>query len=80
MSKKRLTGEVVSTKMDKTIVISVDTLKTHRVYKKLIRGAKKYKARDEIGVKLGERVVIEECIPFSKTVTWKVITKLEEGK
>ena len=80
MPKKRLTGEVVSVKMNKTAVVSVDTSKTHRVYKKLIRSSKKFKARDDLGVNLGARVIIEECVPFSKTVTWKVITKLEEGK
>ncbi|MFC1621941.1 30S ribosomal protein S17 [Patescibacteria group bacterium] len=73
MSKKRFTGKVVSTKMEKTAVIAVETPKRHPVYKKLIKNTKKFKARDEIGVKVGDVVTIEECVPFSKTVKWKVV-------
>jgi len=77
MPKKRLTGRVTSTKMDKTVVVSVETAKRHKVYQKLIRTVKKFKARDNINVELGDLVVIEECAPFSKTVTWKVVSKLD---
>jgi len=77
MPKKRLTGKVTSTKMEKTAVVSVESVKRHKVYKKLIRRTKKFKARDELNVVLGDTVVIEECMPYSKTVTWKVVEKLE---
>jgi len=77
MPKKRLTGRVTSTKMDKTVVVSIETAKRHKVYQKLIRTVKKFKARDNINVELGDLVVIEECAPFSKTVTWKVVSKLD---
>ena len=81
MPKKKLTGKVTSTKMEKTAVVSIDVVKMHPVYKKSVKKTKKFKARDELGVKLGDKVVIEECVPISKTVTWKVIEKLEkEGK
>ncbi len=77
MPKKKLTGKVVSTKMEKTVVVGVETAKRHKVYKKLIRRTKKFKARDELNVSMGDTVVIEECMPYSKTVTWKVVEKLE---
>ena len=81
MPKKKLIGLVTSTKMEKTVVVSLDIVKMHPVYKKPVKKTKKFKARDEMGVELGDKVVIEECVPFSKTVTWKVIEKLEkEGK
>lgn len=81
MPKKKLTGIVVSTKMEKTAVVSIDVVKMHPVYKKPMKKTKKYKARDDMGVALGDMVVIEECVPFSKTVTWKVVEKLDkEGK
>jgi len=75
MPKKRLTGEVTSTKMDKTIVIVVETKKKHKMYKKLVKVTKKFKARDDIGVSKGDTVVIEESVPYSKTVKWKVVEK-----
>lgn len=77
MPKKKLTGKVTSTKMEKTIVVSVESVKRHKVYKKLIRKTKKFKARDDLNVTMGDTVVIEECMPYSKTVTWKVVEKLE---
>lgn len=78
MPKKRLTGIVTSLKMEKTVVVSVDRSKTHPVYKKLVTKTKKCKARDDIGVALGDKVVIEETPPVSKTVTWKIVKKIEE--
>jgi len=77
MPKKRFTGKVTSTKMEKTVVVSVASVKRHKVYKKLIRRTKKFKARDNLNVVLGDIVVIEECVPYSKTVTWKVVEKLK---
>ena len=79
MTKKRLIGLVTSTKMDKTVVVNVETAKRHKMYKKLVYSNKKYKARDDMEIKVGDRVVIEECQPLSKTVSWKVVEKLEEG-
>ncbi len=81
MSKKRLIGSVTSVKMEKTAVVSVDFVKMHPIYMKPVTNTKKFKARDDMGVELGDRVAIEECVPFSKTVTWRVVEKLkEEGK
>ena len=81
MPKKQIKGVVASTKMNNTIVVTVDLPKTHPVYKKLIKVTRRYKAHDELGVKEGEKVLIEETPPYSKTVTWKVVKKLsDEGK
>ncbi len=79
MTKKRLVGLVTSTKMDKTVVINVETAERHKMYKKLVYSNKKYKARSDMDIKIGDSVMIEECSPLSKTVTWKVVEKLEEG-
>lgn len=73
MPKKQLIGTVVSDKMEKTVVIEVETRKRHPVYHKVIKRGKKFKAHNEIGAKTGEVVVIEETRPLSKDKTWKVV-------
>ena len=78
MPKKTTKGKVTSDKMDKTVVVSAEVARKHKVYKKMIFETRKYKARDEMGVSLGDTVVIEETTPYSKTVTWKVIENLSE--
>jgi len=76
MPKKRLTGKVVSNKMQKTVVVEVERIKEHQKYKRRFKVHKKYKAHDEKGeYKVGERVIIEECRPISKEKRWKVIKK-----
>ena len=76
MDKKRKTmvGRVVSTKMDKTAVVTVGTLSHHRLYKKTIRRAVKYKVHDEKNeCKPGDTVKIIETRPLSKEKRWRVI-------
>ncbi len=76
MSKRQLTGSVVSDKMQKTIVVKVERIKEHPKYKKRYKVSKRYKAHDEKGeYKLGDKVIIEECKPMSKDKRWKVISK-----
>jgi len=83
MEKKHKTrvGRVVSNKMDKTVVVSVETLRHHPLYKKTIRRAVKYKAHDEKNeCRLGDTVKIIETRPLSKEKRWRVaeiITKRE---
>jgi small subunit ribosomal protein S17 len=83
MEKKRKTrvGRVVSNKMDKTVVVTVETLRHHPLYKKIIRRAAKFKAHDEKNeCKLGDTVKIIETRPLSKEKRWRVaeiITKRE---
>jgi len=73
MPKKQLIGTVVSDKMEKTVVVEVETRKRHPVYHKVIKRGKKFKAHNEIGAKVGDTVKIEETRPLSKNKTWKVI-------
>lgn len=77
MPKKELTGIVVSDKMHKTVVVEVEKVKKHPVYKRRYKFHKKYKAHDEKGeFHNGDRVVIEECRPISKDKRWKIVKKL----
>lgn len=73
MPKRQIKGTVSSAKMNSTVVVSVEMPKRHPIYKKLTYSTKKFKARDTFDSQEGEVVLIEECPPFSKTVTWKVI-------
>ena len=71
---KQLTGIVVSTKMDKTVVVSVERIMQHPLYKKTIKRNKKYKAHvDGIDLSEGDRVVIQETRPMSRDKRFVVI-------
>jgi len=66
-------GLVVSAKMDKTVVVAVETRKVHPLYKKAIKGTKKYKAHDgNNACKIGDKVKIVETRPLSKEKSWRV--------
>lgn len=66
-------GLVVSNKMDKTVVVVVETRKVHRLYKKAIKVTKKYKVHDENNAcKIGDKVKIVETRPLSKEKRWRV--------
>ena len=69
---------VVSNKMEKTIVVQVMRLMQHPRYKKVIKRFKKYKAHDEKQIaKPGDKVIIKETRPLSKTKRWKVVEVLK---
>jgi small subunit ribosomal protein S17 len=77
MPKKKLSGIVVSDKMQKTVVVKVESIKEHPKYKRRYKVHKKYKAHDEKQeYHVGDKVVIEETAPISKDKTWKVINKV----
>ena len=77
MPKRILQGTVVSDKGDKTVVVLIERKITHPVYGKIMRRSKKYHAHDEANViKAGDEVRIEECAPWSKLKTWKVLEKV----
>ena len=70
---KSLVGRVVSDKMDKTVVVRVDRLYRHRLYKKVIKATKKYKAHDqENECRVGDIVRIVESRPISRDKRWVV--------
>ena len=77
MPKRVLTGQIVSDKTDKTVVVSVERKVKHPLYGKIIRRSKKYHAHDEANeYKQGETVRIEETAPISRLKTWKVIERV----
>jgi small subunit ribosomal protein S17 len=72
--RKILVGKVVSDKMDKTIVVAVETYKKHSLYHKRIKSTKKLKAHDEKNeAKIGDVVRIMETRPLSKEKCWRLL-------
>lgn len=72
--KRYFTGKVVSNKMDKTVLVVVETTKVHSRYNKQYVSSKKYKVHDENNTaKIGQTVTFEECRPFSKDKRWRLI-------
>lgn len=70
---KQFTGLVVSTKMQNTAVVKVDSFWQHPVYKKRVKRSKKHLVHDEKEVKVGDKVIFEETLPISKRKKWKII-------
>ncbi len=71
--RKRLIGQVVSDKMEKTVVVSVRQTRQHPLYGKVIRVSKRYKAHDENNeCRMGDEVRIVESRPYSKDKHWAV--------
>ncbi len=71
--RKTRVGVVVSDKMDKTVVVAVETMVRHPLYKRTIRRTKKYKAHDETNsCRVGDTVRIMETRPLSKEKRWRV--------
>ncbi len=74
MPRRILQGVVVSDKMDKTVIVRVDRLVMHPLYKKYIRRSKRYPAHDpENRCRVGDVVRIRECRPLSKTKRFEVL-------
>jgi small subunit ribosomal protein S17 len=72
--RKTTVGRVVSDKMDKTIVVSVERLSRHRLYKRVVHLTTKFKAHDERNeARIGDTVRIEEARPMSATKRWRLI-------
>ena len=79
--RRTLPGSVISTKMDKTITVLVERRVPHPLYKKFIRRSTKLHAHDEENVcQEGDRVLIEECRPLSKTKSWRLVKVLERAE
>jgi len=74
-------GRVVSDKMDKTVTVVVERQVMHPTIGKVVKRTKKYHAHNEGNdAKMGDRVVIEECRPISKTKAWKVARVAERAR
>ncbi len=77
INRKKVTGTVVSDKMDKTVVVNVSRYVAHKKYGKYYKIDKRYKAHDENNeYKVGDKVIIEETRPISKDKTFKVLSKV----
>jgi len=82
MQRKRRTkvGRVVSDKMDKTVVVSVERLRRHPIYKRVVRLSSRFKAHDEGNLaKVGDTVRIEESRPLSRDKRWSVTEIIARG-
>ena len=82
MAGKRRTkvGRVVSDKMDKTVVVSVERLRRHPIYKRVVRLSSKFKAHDEENeAHVGDTVRIEESKPLSREKRWRVVEVVARG-
>jgi len=79
-NKRVLTGEVVSDKCDKTIVVRVESLVQHPLYKKFIRRRKKFMAHDEANeCHIGDKVQIIESRPLSARKRWSLLKIVEKA-
>jgi len=78
--KRQVTGTIVSNKMDKTVVVMVERLVKHPLYKKYIRRQHKYMAHDkENECQIGDQVLITQSRPLSKTKRWRVSRIIEKA-
>jgi len=80
MSKKLYSGVVTSNKMNKTVVVTVETVKSHPMYGKKIKSIKKYLVHSEQPVSEGEVVSFQESKPFSKRVKFELVITAKDGK
>jgi small subunit ribosomal protein S17 len=80
-NRKQLIGKVVSNKMDKTIVVEIENLVMHSLYKKSVRRTKKIKGHDEKNeCSIGDVVKVEEARPLSKEKRYRLIEIIEKVK
>jgi small subunit ribosomal protein S17 len=78
--RKSKVGRVVSDKMDKTVVVSVERLRRHPIYKRVVRLSTKFKAHDEANsAQVGDTVRIEESRPLSAQKRWRVVEVVTRG-
>lgn len=80
-NRKVRNGTVVSDKMDKTVVVAIETFVTHPLYKKQLKRTTKFKAHDENNeCGIGDTVKIMETRPLSKDKRWRVVSIIEKAK
>jgi small subunit ribosomal protein S17 len=80
-NKKSFTGQVVSDKMDKTIVVAVSSRRLHPLYKKYVTTTKKVKAHDERNeANIGDTVRVVECRHLSKDKCWRLVQIVERAR
>jgi small subunit ribosomal protein S17 len=78
--RRQLVGKVISNKMDKSIVVQVERLVKHKVYQKYVKRRAKFAAHDETNAcSIGDKVLITESRPISKTKRWRVSEIVEKA-
>jgi small subunit ribosomal protein S17 len=81
VKKREWVGRVLSNKMNKTVVVSVERSVTHPLYRKVLRRISKFKAHDEQNIcKIGDRVRMVETRPISKDKHWRVVEVIQKGR
>ena len=79
--RKTRVGQVVSDKMDKTIVVAIEDSVQHKLYKKIVKRTYKLKAHDENNeCGIGDTVKVMECRPLSKDKRWRLVEIIEKAK
>ena len=79
--RKTRVGQVVSDKMDKTIVVAIEDSVQHKLYKKIVKRTYKLKAHDEKNeAGIGDTVKVMECRPLSKDKRWRLVEIIEKAK
>ena len=78
--RKVMVGTVKSNKMDKTVVVAIETSVRHKIYKKTVKRTYKLKAHDEENIcQIGDKVKVMETRPLSKDKRWRVVEVLEKA-
>jgi small subunit ribosomal protein S17 len=79
-SRQQKIGRVMSDKMQKTIIVAVESIKRHRIYKRTYKQTKRYKVHDEENsARMGDMVRIEETRPLSKEKRWRLVEILQRA-
>ena len=79
--RKTRIGTVISDKMDKTIVVAIETNVQHKLYHKIIKRTYKLKAHDELNdAHVGDKVKVMETRPLSKDKRWRLVEVIERAK
>ena len=80
-NRKQLTGKVVSNKMDKTVVVEIENIVMHPLYKKSVRRTKRIKSHDERNeCSVGDIIRVEESMPLSKEKRYMLVEIIEKVK
>jgi small subunit ribosomal protein S17 len=80
MPVKQQVGIVISNKMEKTIVVKIETRYPHSIYSKTLTKTKKYLAHDNLEeCNIGDQVLVQECRPLSKRKRWKLVKILSKS-
>ncbi|MCS4504084.1 30S ribosomal protein S17 [wastewater metagenome] len=79
-TKRTVNGRVISARTDKTVTVAVERMEQHPLYGKFVRRTTKLRAHDESNeCREGDWVAVEECRPYSKTKSWRLVKVLEKA-